>query len=231
MDVHPAPFSRVRPGAYLLGAVLLAAGAAVLVSFAGSRVGHRLVPVAAAAVGLAAAVPLASVSPHLQETVFLQRANNGTACASYRGSSLCVLDVDDRFLGTLREGTAIAWPVLQKYSIEPDRIAQVDAPGAGSALTAEVDVRSLAAGPRATAMNIIDSAVAGSCETTTVEPVTGMPWEIVLGTVLSEEAGLPGGEASGSEGAQRLESMPPAEREHRVREVLAAIRACQAGPA
>lgn len=227
MDVHPAPYSVVRPGAYLLGASLLAACAAILVSFAGPRVGHRLVPVAAAVVGLAVTLPLAAVSPHVQEAVFLERANHATTCVPYRGSSLCVLDVDDRFLSTLRQGTAIAWPVLQKYSIEPDRIAQVDAPGAGSAPTVEVDVRNLAAGPRATAGNIINSAVAGSCGTTTIEPVAGIPWEIVLGAVLRGEVGLIEGE-SGGEVAQRLESMPPVERERRVREVLAAIRACQA---
>jgi hypothetical protein len=225
MDVHPAPYSLVRPGAYLLGASLLVACAAILVSFSGPRVGHRLVPVAAAVVGLAVTLPLASVSPHVQEAVFLERAN-ATACVPYRRSSLCVLDVDDRFLSTLHQGAAIAWPVLQKYSIEPDRIAQVDAPGAGSAKTAEVDIRNLAAGPRATAGNIINSAVAGSCETITTEPVTGIPWEIILGAVLREEAGHIEGE-SGGEVAQRLESMSPVERERRVREALVAIKACQ----
>jgi hypothetical protein len=227
MDVHPAPYLLVRPGAYLLGASLLAACAAILVSFSGPRVGHRLVPVTATVVGLAAILPLASMSPHVQEAVFLERANPATACAPYRGSSLCVLDVDDRFLSTLRQGAAIAWPVLQKYSTEPDRIAQVNAPGAGSARTVEVDIRNLAAGPRATAGNIINSAVAGSCETTMTEPVTGIPWEIILGAVLRKEAGLSEGE-SGGEVAQRLESMSPVEREHRVREALASIKACQA---
>jgi len=228
MDVHPAPYSLVRPGAYLLGAALLAACAAMLVSLSGPRVGNRLVPVAAAVVGLAVTIPLALVSPHVQEAVFLERAaNQATACVPYRGSSLCVLDVDDRFLGTLRQGAALAWPVLQKYSIEPDRIAQVGAPGAGSAPTVEVDVRNLASGPRATAGNIIDSAVAGSCETPTIEPGTLIPWEIVLGVVLREEARLMAGE-SGGEAAKRLQSMPPVEREQRVRGALAAIRACQA---
>jgi hypothetical protein len=227
MDVHPAPFSLVRPGAYLLGAALLAAGAALLVSFAGPRVGHPLVPIGAAVIGLAVTIPLASVSPHSQEAVFLKWANRESACVPYRGSSLCVLDVDDRFLGTLQRGAAIAWPVLQKYSIEPDRIAQVDAPSPGSAPTVEVDVRNLALGARATAANIIDSAVAGSCDIPTIEPVTVLPWEYILAAVLRQEAGLVGGEPGG-EPAQRLESMPPPEREQRVREVLAAIRACQA---
>ena len=227
MDIHPAPYSLVRPRAYLLGAALLAACAAILVSFSGPRMGHRLVPVAAAVIGLAVTVPLALVSPHAQEAVFFERANRATACVPYRGSSLCVLDVDDRFLGTLRQGAAITWPVLHKYSIEPDRIAQVDAPGAGSSRTVEVDVRSLAAGPRETAGNIIDSAVAGSCETPTIEPGTLLPWEIVLAVVLRREAGLMEGK-SGGEAAKRLQSMPPEEREHKVREALAAIRACQA---
>lgn len=227
MPVHPAPFSLVRPGAYLLGAALLAACAVLLMSFAGPRLGHPLVPVGAAVVGLAVTIPLASVSPHTQEAVFLQRANRESACVPYRGSSLCVLDVDDRFLGTLQKGAAIAWPVLQKYSIEPDRIAQVDAPNPGSAPTVEVDVRNLALNPRATAGNIIDSAVAGSCETPTIEPVTAMPWDIILAAVLREEAGLSAGEPGG-EPAARLEAMPPAEREQQVREVIAAIRGCQA---
>jgi hypothetical protein len=227
MDIHPAPNSLVRPGSYLLGASLLAACAAMLVSFAGPRIGHPLVPFGAAVVAVAVTIPLASVSPHVQEAVFLRPANHETTCVPFRGSSLCVLDVDDRFLGTLQQGAAMAWPVLQKYSIEPDRIAQVDAPGPRSAPTVEVDVRNLALGPRATAANIINSAVAGSCGTTTIEPVTAMPWEIILGAVLREEAGLIEGEPGG-EPAQRLESMPPAEREPRVREALAAIRACQA---
>ena len=228
MDVHPAPYSLVRPGAYLLGASLLAACAAVLVSLTGPRVGHPLVPVGAALAGLAATIPLASVSPLVQEEVFLKQANHETACVPFRGSSLCVLDVDDRFLGTLRQGADIAWPVLQKYSIEPDRITQFDAPGRGSAATIEVDVRNLAAGPRATAANIINSAVAGSCGTTTIEPVTAIPWEIVLGDVLRTEVGLLDGEPLGGEVARQVESMPPVEREQRVREILAAIRACQA---
>jgi hypothetical protein len=227
MDTHPAPYSLVRPGAYLLGAGLLTACAALLVAFAGPRVGHRLVPVGAAAVGLAVTIPLASGSPRDQEAVFLEPADLETACVAYRGSSLCVLDVDDRFLGTLQEGAAIAWPILEKYSIEPDRIAQVDAPGAGSTPTVEVDVRSLAAGPRATAANIINSAVAGSCEMTTIEPVAAMPWDIILGAVLRAEAGLAADEPSGGEPAQRLESLPQAEREEQVREAIAAIRTCQ----
>jgi hypothetical protein len=226
MPVNPAPYSLVRPGAYLLGAALLAAGAALLVSFAGPRLGHPLVPMGAAVVGLAVTIPLASVSPHTQEAVFLERANRETVCTPYRGSSLCVLDIDDRFLGALQQGAAIAWPVLQKYSIEPDRIALDGAPNPGSAPTIEVDARNLALGARATAANIIDSTVAGSCETTTIEPVAVLPWEYILGDVLRGEAGLSGGE-SGGEPAQQLAAMPPAEREQRVHEVLVAIRACQ----
>lgn len=227
MDIHPAPFSLVRPGAYLLGTALLAAVAVLLVSFTGPRLGHPLVPVSAAVGGLAVAIPLALVSPHAQEAVFLQRANHESACVPYRGASLCVLDVDDRFLRTLKDGAAIAWPVLQKYSIEPDRIAQVDAPNPGSVPTAEVDVHNLALSPRATAGNIIDSAVAGSCQIPTIEPVTALPWAIILGAVLRKEIGLTEGQPRG-EPAQRLESMPPAEREQQVREILAAIRACRA---
>lgn len=227
MDVHPAPYSLVRPSAYLLGASLLAACAVILMSFSGPRVGHRLIPITAAAVAVAATLPLASVSPRVQEAVFLERANYAPACVPYRASSLCVIDADDRFLDALSQGAAIAWPVLQKYSIEPDRIAQIGATDADLAPTVEVDVRNLAAGPRATAGNIIDGAVAGSCETITSEPVTGTPWDLVLGSVLREEAGLMEGEPGGKV-AQQLESMPPVEREQRVRGAFAAIKACQA---
>jgi hypothetical protein len=116
---------------------------------------------------------------------------------------------------------------LQKYAIEPNRIAQVDAPGAGSRPVVEVDIRNLHAGARATAANIIDGALPGQCDLPTIEPVTAMPWEVIVGAVLREEAGLAGGE-SGAEPAQRLSAMPPSERERQIREIITAIKACEA---
>ncbi|MEO6790753.1 MAG: hypothetical protein ABI187_07275, partial [Ornithinibacter sp.] len=71
LDIHPAPHSLVRPGAYLLGAGLLAACAIVLVSFAGPQVSHPIIPTVATLAALAATVPLVLVSPHTQEAVFL----------------------------------------------------------------------------------------------------------------------------------------------------------------
>lgn len=226
MDINPAPHSVVRVGAYILGAGLLAACAALLVSVSGPRIGVPFVPVSAAIVAVTLAVPLAAASPRTQEAVFLQRSDEGGDCVAYRRAQLCLLELDTRFSGTLRQGAIIAWPVLQKYSLEPDLITQIDGPGPRTGRVVEVDVSNLDAGSRATAGNIIDVAAAGRCDLPTMNNEAALPWEIIIAAVLRQEAGLPGGEFGGDT-AQRLASLPPPEREQRIREVIAAIRACE----
>lgn len=59
MDVHPAPYSLVRPGAYLLGPrrfVRCVCGGAGVINWS-SESTHPLVPVGAALAGLAATIP------------------------------------------------------------------------------------------------------------------------------------------------------------------------------
>lgn len=226
MDVNPAPFSDVRLGAYLMGATLLASLAVLLVSISGSRLGPPFVPLAAIMVAAAVAAPLAVASPRTQEVVFLKRTEQADKCTGYRASKLCLLAIDSRFLPTLREGADIAWPVLARYSIEPGLVTQVDGPGPRGGKVVEVDVANLDSGPRATAGNIIDSSVMGRCDMPSMNDQAALPWEVIIGAVLRQEAGLPGGEFGGQT-AQRLAQLAPAERERQVSEAIASIQACK----